>query len=61
MRYLESRYVNLLNKYRQTKMKQVLLSVLLNICIIDAKKYYFRAEGKSGNVYLIETEWGMWS
>ena len=57
---MERRYVNLLNKYRQTKMRPVLLSVLFNICIIGAKNNYFRAKGKSGNVYFIETEGGVW-
>ena len=51
--------MNLLNKYRQTKMRPVLLSVLFNICIIDTKNNDFRAKGKSGNVYFIETEGGL--
>ena len=50
---------NLFNKFGQTNMKQVLLSVLLNICIIHSKKKYFKAEGNTGKVYLIETEGGL--
>ena len=40
-------------------MRPVLLPVLFNICIIDATNNYFRAKGKSGNVYFIETEGGL--
>ena len=51
--------MNLFNKFRQTNMKQVFLYVLLNICIIHAKNNYFKAKGKSGKGYIIETEGGV--
>ena len=42
-------------------MKLVLLSVILNMCFIHAQNNYITAQGKSGKLYLIETEGGVCS